>query len=44
MQVCSFVSLHVQCIGINREPRAQLELGFYSSKGWGEGFSEVQDP
>ena len=32
------ISLHVQRIGITEEPRAQLELGFYSSKGGGEGF------
>ena len=34
----NLVSPHVQHIGINGEPQAQLELGFYSNKGGGEGF------
>ena len=35
---------HVQCIVIIREPQAQLELGFYSSKGGGEGFLRFRTP
>ena len=45
--LCKFensASPHVQRIGINGEPQAQLELGFYSSKGGGKGFLRFRTP